>query len=532
MLFNIILSILITALPCERISDLHLINSDTLMIVYSEEGAYLLSSPGDYSLITHTDEYFLISGIKIDKKYIFQTIGSGLIFIEGNSLSRRGFNICGPHQQYGTSLSLISDKIYLGFSDGLFFIEKGSADPHIVRSFSAGPAGYILDLQNEDNKLVISTLEGLYLREDDSFIDLHFPEKYSHNKVIQIFNDSILLGSDSGLWLWDKEKWNKIIPLEYTSSIFIDNEIIYVSDFNSLNIISRKNFNLLFKYNTLQIISIIKFRGKIIFGSVGGLFVDTIPTVETSDVLFDSTFPINHCLIDRPFQIPFNILPDQTYLFGSTFDSRYRVHKGNDYNNPNGTPILSGSVGTVISSGTGNHNANYITVNYGKLYKDWTVRGVYVHLNQPSTLKSNDIVRCGDTLGFVGHTGRATNDHLHFEIRLTINGRNYGSVNPSLWTKPVEGTGIIAGRITEGGSAISGLKIYGCYKPWVFETPFMYAETYGAGVMSDPELNENFVISDVLPGLYLMKIEIEGLELDSFTVRVRQNGITWVEREI
>jgi hypothetical protein len=297
-----------------------------------------------------------------------------------------------------------------------------------------------------------------------------------------------------------------------------------------LVVLHRENFTFFDRFYTYPITSIAQCDGYLLWGTPVGISVDTIPELKPEAVKYDSAFQIPHCCIENPFFPPYSTLPDQTYLFGTTYDQRYRVHKGDDYNNPEYTPIYSGADGRVISSGTGSHQANYITLNYGNLYHDWIIRGVYVHLSRHSTLISGDQVNPGQVIGYVGHTGRATNDHLHLEIRLTINGSDYGSVNPSLWIKPPEGTGMIAGRRTFQGSSQEYFKIYGCYKPWVQENPFLYAEPYGSGVKSDPEWGENFAITGVIPGYYNLIIYRSDNPVDSFWVRVRENGVTWIEQ--
>ncbi len=51
---------------------------------------------------------------------------------------------------------------------------------------------------------------------------------------------------------------------------------------------------------------------------------------------------------------------------------------------------------------------------------------VYSH-NSKNLVKPGDVVRAGDPIGLVGRTGRATTEHLHFEIR--INGEH---LNPHI----------------------------------------------------------------------------------------------------
>jgi len=87
-------------------------------------------------------------------------------------------------------------------------------------------------------------------------------------------------------------------------------------------------------------------------------------------------------------------------------------HDGIDIQAKEGTPIKSAENGNVIYSGNelkgyGNliiikHNAEYVTV--------------YAH-NEVNLVKDGDVVKKGDIIGRVGKSGRASNPHLHFEIR-------------------------------------------------------------------------------------------------------------------
>lgn len=51
---------------------------------------------------------------------------------------------------------------------------------------------------------------------------------------------------------------------------------------------------------------------------------------------------------------------------------------------------------------------------------------VYSH-NSKNFVKPGDVVKAGDPVGLTGRTGRATTEHLHFEVR--INGQHF---NPNL----------------------------------------------------------------------------------------------------
>jgi len=90
-----------------------------------------------------------------------------------------------------------------------------------------------------------------------------------------------------------------------------------------------------------------------------------------------------------------------------------RMHEGVDYAAPVGSPILASAEGVVLHAGTSPTYGNYIEVDHGE-----GVTTFYAHMTRRAPgLGLGDRVAAGQTLGFVGSTGRSTGPHLHFEIR-------------------------------------------------------------------------------------------------------------------
>jgi len=100
-----------------------------------------------------------------------------------------------------------------------------------------------------------------------------------------------------------------------------------------------------------------------------------------------------------------------------------RKHTGIDLRNPKGSPILAAAAGKVIFSGEGPSGyGNTVLIKH-----DNSVITVYAH-NHANMVKENQTVRQGQQVAAVGRTGRATGNHLHFEIRL-----NRKPVDPELY---------------------------------------------------------------------------------------------------
>lgn len=86
----------------------------------------------------------------------------------------------------------------------------------------------------------------------------------------------------------------------------------------------------------------------------------------------------------------------------------WKMHYGDDYGAPPGTPIPSQSGGVVTQAGYHSIRGNYVKVKSG-IYEL-----VYQHLKD-LFVRSGQSVSKGQTLGTVGSTGRSTGPHLHFE---------------------------------------------------------------------------------------------------------------------
>jgi murein DD-endopeptidase MepM/ murein hydrolase activator NlpD len=96
----------------------------------------------------------------------------------------------------------------------------------------------------------------------------------------------------------------------------------------------------------------------------------------------------------------------------STFAYRWgRLHGGCDMPAPRGTPIVAVMDGRVISSGYDSGLGNNVYIEHRD---NFYTR--YAHLDR-MLIKSGDIIRKGQIIGFVGNTGNSTGNHLHFEIR-------------------------------------------------------------------------------------------------------------------
>ncbi len=113
-------------------------------------------------------------------------------------------------------------------------------------------------------------------------------------------------------------------------------------------------------------------------------------------------------------------LDSQSFYVSSEFGKRknpfsgtLKNHNGIDLATKEGSPVYAvkdGAVAFVIENDK--EFGNYIILQHDK----GKTTSVYAHL-QSATVQQYQNVKKGEIIGYVGHTGMATGDHLHFEIR-------------------------------------------------------------------------------------------------------------------
>ena len=90
-----------------------------------------------------------------------------------------------------------------------------------------------------------------------------------------------------------------------------------------------------------------------------------------------------------------------------------RSHEGQDVLARTGTPLVSVRRGVVVETGNDGGRGNYVAIfspDSGRTF-------VYLHMNEPSRVRSGGRVAAGQRVGSVGCTGSCFGDHLHFEVR-------------------------------------------------------------------------------------------------------------------
>ena len=87
-------------------------------------------------------------------------------------------------------------------------------------------------------------------------------------------------------------------------------------------------------------------------------------------------------------------------------------HTGIDISAPNGVPIRATGDGTVITAEMSHGYGREVVVDHGH-----GVETVYGHMSGFAVIAGQAVVR-GQVIGYVGHSGRTTGSHLHYEVRI------------------------------------------------------------------------------------------------------------------
>ena len=87
-------------------------------------------------------------------------------------------------------------------------------------------------------------------------------------------------------------------------------------------------------------------------------------------------------------------------------------HSGLDIEAPDGTPVRAAADGNVTDAAMNAGYGREIILNHGH-----DLLTVYGHLSAMAVVPGQHVIR-GQVIGYVGHSGRATGPHLHYEVRV------------------------------------------------------------------------------------------------------------------
>ena len=102
-------------------------------------------------------------------------------------------------------------------------------------------------------------------------------------------------------------------------------------------------------------------------------------------------------------------------------DGFNKMHRGTDFAAPMGTPIMASGNGIVKKAGWCGGGGNCVKIRHNSIYQT-----VYAHMSKFARgIKNGVRVKQGQTIGYVGSTGKSTGPHLHYEV--IVNGKKVNS---------------------------------------------------------------------------------------------------------
>ena len=144
-----------------------------------------------------------------------------------------------------------------------------------------------------------------------------------------------------------------------------------------------------------------------------------------------------------------------------------QLHNGMDIGAPEGSKVMAGLTGTVVTSAYNDSYGNYVVIKDSKGYE---LR--YAHLSSRSVSAGSAVTK-GDEIGLVGSTGNSTGSHLHIELL-----KNGERLNPIFYLETGEGsifggneyTSEAAQRLLEEAARYLGTPyVWGGYSPSGFD---------------------------------------------------------------
>jgi murein DD-endopeptidase MepM/ murein hydrolase activator NlpD len=504
---------------------------------------------------------FILGGDWQGDYIIMATLGDGLnISIDGGQTwERYGYNFFGIEYLYTVDAIIHGNRKLVPTADGLVIFEDSIQAWRSITEKEGLASQYIYDIASHGDTIALGTLHGFSLSQDGGQTWLNFSPNGRFTsaglpackvRAVEFKGDFLYAGCDDGLYISSDKgaTWARIgnehLSSEFVHDLVFDNDgWLWVATYKEVAgyNLEKQQWRAFNEENGLPGGSInclgATTKGQILAGTNYGLYqLSGNEPVKAEYFAVDSEFaqtedPAHQWML-RPVSPDEQNCKDQTYLYGSTMGGNFRQHQGNEYNNPEGVPLLAVDNGEIVYTDT--------SIGHTVLKCDTKVDSItiYAHYHHQHEILRwvGDRVNRGDQIGMIGKRGNVTNEHLHFEVAVSPKDSAKDSVsstrNSELWVEPLPGCGAIVGNLVDfDGNNISGARIYGITKPGPTETPFSFAETYMEKVHPSETYRENFVIGDVPAGDYLLTSRVGAL-ISRVKVHVESGKFTKVRMQL
>jgi hypothetical protein len=268
--------------------------------------------------------------------------------------------------------------------------------------------------------------------------------------------------------------------------------------------------------------------------------VDSKPC-EKSICLESGTF-----LLERPIAPTGRNTIDPSYRYGDYRHSTKLTHRGVDFLNSTGTPVLAAADGEVVVAGDDlnmpygprkNFYGNLVILGHDLPGYSEPIYTLYAHLSEVM-VEVGDLVSAGDEIGLVGMSGGVPGSTLHFEVRVGENSYQVAR-NPELWLvllsdQADQQLGSMAGRVLdEQGNyePIENIVVEQLAGPGLPAIDQFYLRTYEKKeLLGQSPWNESFALSDLPAGEYQITFMLNGVQQQ--VVEVEPGKLTLVTFEI
>ena len=251
-------------------------------------------------------------------------------------------------------------------------------------------------------------------------------------------------------------------------------------------------------------------------------------------------------LLARPIDPSGRNTIDPSYRYGDYRQSTRDTHRGVDFLNSTGTPVLAAAGGEVVVAGNDqktpygprkNYYGELVILEHSLAGFSEPVYTLYAHLSDV-LVEVGDPVERGQEIGLVGMSGGVPGSTLHFEVRAGENSYQ-AARNPELWLEPLSGdndrkTGALAGSVLNGDGEyqeVPNIVIEQLAGPGLPALDQFYLRTYEKSDLRGlSPWEESFAISELPPGEYQITFMFNGLQ--QRVVEVLPGMLTLVEFQI
>lgn len=259
-----------------------------------------------------------------------------------------------------------------------------------------------------------------------------------------------------------------------------------------------------------------------------GPLSDNLPPSVSTSMVDGNYYPF-----DPLFPSPVDAIVDNSWLYGERI-SPTAYKRGISFLASKGSQIKAVANGTVVEinkSRAISKSTPYkkcIVIKHNESFRNKTVYSVYGRVNRMK-VKKGAKVKVGTTLGFTGESfkGKGTPrwNEFEFEIRLGKNSPKHRQ-NPELFIRHFggEGLGVVVGKIVSPkGKKEPSVNINGIKKPAAFSF-YGYSKSYTGTAPGSLIYDENFAITDIVPGKHALKTKYQTRQIE-----IKPNQVLYID---